>query len=266
MSGMRKAFQLSAYELWVLLSRGQSRTVIGYRNPMSGLLTDDAFPLVQEATQSLLDKDLIEFDSEANVKLKGVLTNIVGTFASPRHTLLIAFRLNGSNIETVRSININGAQSVLLQELPDGNYLMQEVGDKNDMISIIAEPFSKKVFWAPDTDPLLVAQDDMVQIQVSLAAGDVNSAKRLVEKSEGDDESKLHLLKSLQAPKVNYTLIGYIDRDNPQMNRVDGFTIIADDHYIWLIEIVDDAKKISRVSKITMKSLSRKIAAMIPLP
>lgn len=256
---------LSKHELWYILSLGSSGTVIGFRNPVIGMLTEDMFPLVQEASFSLLDRDLIYADSNNSIKIKDGLDRLIIALTEPHDTILVAFRLNNDQRERVRSFNFKGKYIVLLEELVDGSYLFREIESKDDLLSLVAEPFSDKVYWSPDTDPFYLPQDKITLIQQLADVSKINEVKIHLESAKGDEQSKAHFLETLQNPTVRYSLISFMDRNNPQKNNVDGFSIISGEHYVWILEIVDEAEKIVRISKITLKDLNKKFSSMIPL-
>lgn len=256
--------QFSKYELWFLLSQVAPTTIMGFRNPMLGMLTEDIFPLIQEASFSLLDKGLIYTDSNNQLKIRDEIGSLIHTLVAPQHTWLTAFRLNYDQKELVRSFNFKGTHMVLLEEIIDGSYLLQEIESKDRLFSLITEPFSDKVFWAPDTEPLYFSQNEIEEIQRLSDAKNMDEVKAALEATKGDEQSKTHLLETLQAPRVRYSYIRFMDRDNPQKNNIDGFAILAGEHYVWILEIIDEAKKLVRVSKITLKDLNKKFTSLIP--
>lgn len=261
---MNNTIQLSKYEIWFLLSLIAPSTVIGFRNPTTGVLVEDMFPLIQEASFSLLDKDLIYVDSNNQIKIKDDLGLLIHVLTAPKHSILVAFRLNNYKKEMVRSFNFGENCSALLEELVDSSYLLQEIESKDSLLSKITEPFSDKVFWSPDTDALLFSEEEITLMQKSFEASNVEEAKVHLETARGEVQSKLHLFETLQNPNIRFSLIGFIDRNNPKKNYVNGFSIIAGERYLWLLEIIDEAEKIVCVSKITMKGLNKKISTIIP--
>lgn len=260
----QSTFNFTEYEIWYLISLIPQATVIGFRNPTTGMLVEDMFPIIQEASFSLLDKDFIYADSNNELKIRDDLGSLIRTLVAPQHTWLTAFRLNYDQKELVRSFNFKGTHMVLLEEIIDGSYLLQEIESKDRVFSLITEPFSDKVFWAPDTEPLYFSQNELEEIQQLSDAKNMDEVKAALEATKGDEQSKTHLLETLQAPRVRYSYIRFMDRDNPQKNNIDGFAILAGEHYVWILEIIDEAKKLVQVSKITLKDLNKKFTSSIP--
>lgn len=256
---------LSKYELWFLLSQKPSTVVIGFQNPMLGMLTEDMFPLIQEASFSLLDRDLIFADSNNQIEVKDVLGSLIHALTVPQHTILVAFRLNNDIKEMVRSFNFENNYTALLEEIGDGSYALRKIESKKNLLSLVTEPFSNKIFWSPDTDPLLFSEEEITLMQKSIEASSTDEARIHLETARGDEQSKIHLLETLQKPSVRFSLVGFMDRNDLRKNYVNGFSIIAGDRYIWLLEIVDESEKLVRVSKITLKDLNKKLSSIIPL-
>lgn len=257
-------FNFTRYELWYLISLLSPTTVIGFSNPTAGMLVEDLFPLIQEATFSLLDNGFIYADSNNQLRVRDKLGSLIHALAAPQHTYLIAFRLNNYQKELVRSFNFEGKHGVLLQELVDGSYLLQEIESKDHLLFLVTEPFSDKVFWAPDTEPLYFSQKEIEEIQQLADAEKMNEVKRNLEVAKGDEQSKIHLLETLRAPCIKYSYIRFMDRNNPQKHNVDGFAVLAGEHYVWILEIIDEAKKLVQVSKIMLKDLNKKFTSSIP--
>ena len=255
---------LSRYELWFLLSHTTPATVVGFRNPTAGLLVEDTFPLIQEASFSLLNKDLIYVDVNNQIKIRDNLGTLLHTITTPQHTVLIAFQLNDDKKEKVRSFNFDGIHTTFLKELTDGSYNISQLESKEDLLSQVTEPFSDKVFRAPDTKPLHFLQDDIVLAQQLFEGSKVDEAKNYLDKARGEESSKLHLLETLQNPSIRFSLIGFMERNNPQKNYINGFSIVAGERYVWLFEIIDEKEKIVRVSKIALKDMNEKIISMMP--
>lgn len=256
--------QLSKYELWQLLSYQAPAVVIGFRNPMLGLLQEDIFPLVQECTLSLIEKKLIEIDINNQIKLNEKIAPLIQTLTSPEHTLLIGSKLNATKGDIVQSFNFSGNQIVLLREVDHELYSIQEISSQKELLSLILEPFSQKIFWAADSDPLYFSQDSMTMMQKSVESGDLNEAKKQIDLSKGDEQSKAHFWASVQHPAISSSLVWFFNRNNLQKKNVDGFAVIADDRYLWRIDVVDEKDKTVRVSKNTLKELSNVISATMP--
>lgn len=261
---LKITFNFTRYELWYLISLVPPTTVIGFRNPTAGMLVEDMFPLIQEASFSLLDNGFIYADSNNQLRVRDELGSLVHALAAPQHTYLIAFRLNNDQKELVRSFNFEGKHRVLLEELVDGSYLLQEIESNDHLLFLVTEPFSDKVFWAPDTESLYFSQKEIEEIQRLADAKNMDEVKAALEVAKGDEQSKTHLLETLQAPRIRYSFIRFMDRDNLQRNNIDGFAILAGEHYVWILEIIDEAKKLVQVSKITLKDLNKKFTSSIP--
>lgn len=260
----KTTFKLTSYELWYLISLVSPATVIGFRNPMTGMLVEDMFPLVQEASFSLLDKDLIYADSSNQIKIKDDIGHLINVITKPQHTYLIALRINHDQKEMVRSFNFQEKHAVLLEELADSYYSLHEIESKDDLLSRATDPFLDKVFWAPDTDPLYFSQEEIATIQQLADRSETIEIQKHVETAKGDERSKIHLLETLQRPLVRYSCIRFSDRNDPKKNAVDGFSVLAGEHYVWILEIIDETENTVRVSKITLKDLNKKTESLFP--
>lgn len=260
----QSTFNFTEYEIWYLISLMPQATVIGFRNPTTGMLVEDMFPIIQEASFSLLDKDFIYADSNNELKIRDDLGSLIRTLVAPQHTWLIAFRRDSNQRELVRSFNFDMNRAVLLEELDEGSYFLQEIESKDRLLFLSAEPFSDKVFWAPDTEPLYCSQSKAEEFQRLADVKEMEEVKKVLENVQGDELSKTHLVETLQTPKVKYSYIRFMDRDNSQRGSVDGFAVLAGEHYVWILEIVDEAKKLVRISKTELKDLNKKFIPPIP--
>lgn len=254
--------RLSSYELWYLLSLMPPVTVIGLHNPVAGMLVEDIFPLVQEASYSLLDRDLIHVDAEMHVSVKHPLSEAIQTLASAHHTLLVGHKLQGESIETTRTFNFDNNNVVLLEESVDETCRI-EVVHRDDILPVVTEVFVDRVFWAPDTDSLMMDHDTLVRMQEAIGTGKLDQLEGFLQSIDGDGQSKDHFLDTLQNAIIRFSFVAFFDRDKPGNRRVDGFSIVAGKQYIWLMEIVDEEKKVVSVSKISLKDLNKKILSFL---
>lgn len=260
----KQHYVLSQIELWFLLSQSEDATVIGFRNPMTGWLREDMFPLIQEATYSLISKKIINTDVNGEIKLHKSVEEIVQVLTNAHHTILVGNRLMNEKKETTRSFHFAGKLASLMEELPNESYLLKSIEETDEIQSLIIEPLSDKMFWAPDTDQFYLSQDDLLLLYKSVEDANFDDANEHLARGNGDDRSKTHFLDTLQRPVVRLSFVGFYDRNDPTRNRVDGFSMIAGERYLWVLEIVDDENKITRISKISMKDLNRKLNLLIP--
>lgn len=259
---MENKLNFSNYEFWYLCSLMSPGVVIGFRNPMTGLLTEDMFPLIQEASSSLYDKDVIQVDTNSQIAIKEPTASLIRTISTPHTTILLTYRLNGNQKENIKSLHFDGRRVVLLEELEGDTYRIEDIDNKEDLISQLSQPFLDKIFWAPDTGNLNFPQSAMTNMQKGIENGDLAKAKENLEQVTGDEQSMLHFWETVQDPMIRYSLVGFINRNDPQKSNVNGFSILAGEHYIWLLEIIDEENS-ARVSKITLKELKKKIDALI---
>jgi len=232
---------------------------------MLGVLVEDMFPLAQEASYSLLDRDLIYVDA-GKVKIKEGLSELIQGLGIPELSILTGFKINNSPKEIVRSFNFDRGRIILLEELVDKTYVISNLDTKEEMLGIFTEPFLGKIFWAPDdTDPLLTTEEKIVELQnLSSSAANVDEIQNTLKIIEGNEQSKGHFLATLQNPILRCSCLGFTNRNNPHTNDVQGFSVIAGERYVWLLEIADEDEKIVRVSKSTLKDINKKFNAMLP--
>ncbi len=246
------AYQLTKYELWYLISLTPQTTVIGFRNPTAGMLMEEIFPLIQDASFSLLDRDLIFMDTNNNMRVKEGLDRLIDSLTSALHTILIVFCFANEKKETIRSFNFREGYSTMLEETENGHYQLTELS-KEEMFSLFTEPFSDKVFWPPDTDPLYFSQEDISLMQGSESKSPIHDI----------EESKLNFLETLQNPLLRFSCMIFWERNNFKNNTIDGFSVIAGSRYLWILEVVDDTKKVVCASKNSMKDFNQRIRSLI---
>lgn len=252
-------FYLSKYEIWYLLSQNPSISIIGFKNPIEGYLAEDIFPLIQEASYSLHKKDLIYIDQNHKIKITDDLDHMLQVAISSVHTLLVAYKNNFDKKETIRSFNFCGTDVVLLQEDVKGSYLLLKIEANEDLSSIVSEPFLEKMFWAPDSDPFQISEADITLVHRAMEKSNFDEAKAILSKAIGGESSKTHFFETLQSPDVRFSLLELRNWNNPQTNQINGFSVISDNRYIWLLDLVDIADKTVKVSKITTKELKKRI-------
>ncbi len=255
--------QLSNHELWYLLTQLPPSTVIGFRNPMLGMLTEDMFPLAQEAASTLLDRQIVYLDAGSRIAIREDVRGLLQTLASPEHTFLAGNRLEGQPKAKVQAFNFEGSRIVLLEELPNGDYLVKNIKSRAEVLSLLNAPFADKVYWAPDSGSLSLSRNAMLEMQGCIESGDPVASRKCLEQAVGDDLSREHFWRTFQSPQIRVSLIGFLDRRDLKQKRVDGFTVLADDHYVWILDILDDDQGNARLSKITLKELNSKIDRMI---
>jgi len=264
MNNESQVINLSEFELFSLLSHVSPSTVIGFQNPVSGRSTEDVFPLIQEATFSLVDKDLITFNSDNQIKIEGRLECFIRTISDPQHTILVAFRQNGSKENIIRSFHFCSPLAISLARIDDITYALEEIKEKDEIISYALQPFNSKMFWAPGTEPLYFSQASVTAMQQALENNAMEEAQKHLASAEGDEQARTHLWTTLQNTLINFSFITFYDRKDASRKYVDGLSIIADDRYIWVFEICDGKKSRVSASKITLKTLREKILGKIP--
>lgn len=256
---MENQLILTDTELWFLLSKISPVTVIGFRNPMIGLLFKEISVIASTALSALSEKELITVNSQGQVVMNQQLNGYIDCLAHPVYSYLLSYRVEGSSHETIRSFHYSSKKAILLEELPNDAYLIKQIETKQSMIAMILEPFLDRVFWAPDSDPFHIGQDKLLAIQAAVAKGDTKTAKHKFEGVTGDKLAKQHLIGAFQNPKVNLSFVGFLNRNETKWATVDGFAIIADERYIWLMEIVDEKRNTICVSKASTRDLENKV-------
>jgi hypothetical protein len=256
--------ELSQYELWYLLSQQTPVIILGFTDPTQGYLTEDLFPLIQESSQALIDKDYISLNEQNQIVINPKIRQLLTTITSPKHTIVIGCKLDEGEKEEVQSINISNDKVVLLKRQSEHAYILKEIQSRIDLLSIASIPFINKIFYAPDTENLEMSQDALTDIQDHVQSGDLDKARALLEQVGGDSDSKDHIWMALQNPQIKFSLVGFFNRDDTQKERVDGFSVITDQRYLWMIEEVDENRHLARVSKSTLKMLKNKIDGLIP--
>lgn len=256
--------ELSNYELWYLLSLETPTTVIGFRNPVIGMLTEDMFPIIQEVSFSLYDHGVIIVDGNSQITIKEPLAKLLHCIATPTTTLLLAYRQNDNQKENIKSFHFDGNQVVLLEEMNNGSYRIKGFENSDELKTLLSEPFLDKIFWAPDTGSLYFSRDAMTEMQKAIEDGSVKDAKEYLEQATGDEPSKVDFWNTVQSPMIRYSLVGFMDRNDFHKSNVNGFSVIADEHYVWLLELTDDEGQ-ACASKVTLKDLNKKIGSLLSL-
>jgi hypothetical protein len=252
-------YYLSKYEIWFLISQYPFISIIGFKNPVEGYLIEDLFPLIQEASFSLLDKGFIYIDQDHKIKLNEDIKRLLEVIATAEHTLLIAYKIGLDKKEIIRSFNFHGNIIVALKENDEDSYLLCEVNSKDDLVSIVIEPFLNKIFWSPDTEHFLISESNLTLVHRAMEKSYLDEAKTLLDKANGDKQSKTDFFETLQSPSVRFSLLEFKRWKDPQKNQINGFSVLTDERYIWFLELVDLIEKSVKVSKITIKELKKKI-------
>lgn len=256
---MENQIVLTNNELWFLLSKISPVTVIGFRNPMTGLLFEEISPIALAVLSSLSENKLITVNSQGQVVMNQQLHWYIDCLAHPVYSYLLSYRVEGSSHETIRSFHYSSKKAILLEELPNDEYIIKKIETKQSMIAMILEPFLNRVFWAPDSDPFHIGQEKLQAIQAAMAKGDTKTAKQKIEGVTGDKLAKQHLIGAFQNPKINLSFVCFLNRNETKWATVDGFAIIADERYIWLMEIVDEKRNTICVSKASTSDLENKV-------
>jgi hypothetical protein len=243
----------------VLLAKISPCSVIGFQNPMIGILNEDIFPLVQESTLSLVDKDLIQVDGNNLIQIAEPLNSYINTISAPITTVLVGLRLKNNKNQTVQSYQFSGHEIILLDVISDFEYRISKLTSKEELVSRICAPFTANIFWAPDSKDLYFTQSLWEMIQHNLEIGHLGKAKELLDSTDGDTESKSHLFNTLKTPMINFSFVGFFNRNDASQKYVDGFAVICDDRYVWILEMVDEKKQIVKIAKTTLSEINRKI-------
>lgn len=262
---IKSEFVLSSYELWYLLSLNSPATVIGFKNPMLGMLKDDLFPLIQETSMLLMDKDIIYVDSNNQIAINKPYSVLVSALTNAHSSILVGYRKQGTRQDLTKSFNLSNDNAVFLDETPDGSsYRLQTVRSKSELLDLIFLPFNDMMFWGPDTEAIYYSQDNLSKVYNLLDMKDFEGVESLLAEIDGDKRSVTNFLETLRKIKIKFSFVNFINRNDPQHGDVIGFSVIGGEQYIWLLEIIDK-NGLTRISKTTLKDVKNKANSLIPM-
>lgn len=259
---MDKIFYFSKHELWYLISQKPPASVIGFQNPMIGLLANEIVDITEASIQSLTKKQFVSFNND-HLKINSCLDDLLSIIISPKHSLLFGYKENGSTQVKVLTFHFGIEQTVLLKQEGDDLYTINPIPSEQHIISMITN-FLLNVFWSPDSAPIFLDESFMEILFNLISAGRIEDAKNQLMLVEGEQNTKVHLLETLQDNVTSLSLVGFYQRNEIEHGYVDGLSIIAGNRYLWLFELVDEKRKIVRASKVSLRELKNKIELKIP--
>jgi hypothetical protein len=254
----------SNQELWFLLSQFSPSTVVGFPDPMLGLLANEVDEIIESVMASLEQKKKITVRSNGNVQIENSLRKAVHTIAAPCHSILFNYKQKGDARENVASVHISQNYAVLLEEKEDRQFSLQEIDKNDDIFSFFLKPLTPFIFWAPDSGAVYINQSSIKAMYENIDKGLIEEAHFQISTARGDQASKLDLISALQHPEVNLSLVVFCERNNPKKSFVDGISIIAGDRYLWILELIDEKDHMIRATKVTVRELKNTVKLRLP--
>lgn len=267
MLGWRKSMlnqeKFTEEELWFLFTILSPGAIIGFRNPMLGLVANEIQDRTQVAIKSLLEKQVISFNNDF-LEINSELRDSLIIVSSPTDSLLFGQEDYDSRQKKILSIHFSNQHAVLLEQQEGGLYSLQKVSSPKHILSLITDSLLLRIFWAPDSDSLYLKESCIKGIHEKLLKKNIEDARKQLMEVDGDSKTKIQLFEVLKSPKVSISLVGFYHRNDIQKGFVDGLTILVGERYLWLFELVDEKAKFVRASKVSLKELENRIDLKLP--
>lgn len=249
---MANSFQITNYELWLLLTTISPISIVGFQNPTVGMLMKDIRVAASQASKSLQAKKLITIGPEGDIIPSQELTGFLDLLHNADDSFLISTRIVSESVERVFSFHTKSNQVLFLIELENHDYCLQRVWPKSLCVTMTLVPFSPQSYSKTVEGRLIIGADELLEIQQAVKEGNHDIALSKLLKAHGEEKVKTRFFESLTATEINLSFIAFKERSNPRKASVDGFALIADKQVMWIMEVVDEDQNI-----VAIKSISR---------
>ncbi len=253
---------LSRFELWFLFHLSGEGIVLGFKDPTIGMLTEEISEKIVATKRNLLKHEIISDNDHGEIKIQPEIKEILKSILTSQHSVIVHQRIGNTNI-TTRTIFFNFQSIVVLENIIGDNYRLTKFKNITDVKSLIMEYINDIVYMNKYHCDFNIQVDDLEQIRIILSTpnhfSDALNMPNTLKKKD------LNLFRdTIQSQIYAASIIVYNNLQKHETKIPKGFSIIACDKYLWLLEIVDFKEKIARIYNVTKDQLANRIDLILP--
>ena len=261
---MNNEVTLSAEELWFIAQNIGPGIMIGFKDPTEGLLTTQKKELVELAKISLTEKQIITEVDDAHYIIDDEVGESVRGLLNPKHTLLTGFVDNLSNVH-VCSFNFVDEKIFVLDEVNTGEYKLHWNFDRGEISRELLENLGQKIFMYKEDVSFNASETTISAARELISKNDLKGAQALF-MGQNIQESYINsFLDAQQNLQKSFSFVLFKNRNNPDRSKVNGFAVLISKMNLWILELVNEQEKISKVRQISKQQLIKRFATLLPI-
>ena len=250
---------ISNYDLWLLFSRLGPSTVIGFKDPTRGMLYNEINKFRAKAYQNLLSQELIQ-GPEDNFTIDETLLQLIKSIIFPKKVIIVTsqsekrsvvvdnYYFSNNSIVNLRTSDLENFQISMSEKDKIFNPLL-------DSISYLPEEADSSVYIISEQVILDITKFNYDLIQ--------NETFQSLNNSGLNEDSILEFHQLLTQPHKSYSVIMFDNLNQKKFVSLRGFTLLANNTRICVLEPVDGKKSNVKVSWASKTSLSEKINTLL---
>lgn len=256
---MNNKFHFSNFDLWLLFSHLGPATVIGFKDPTRGMLSNEINQVRVKAYQNLLSKEFIQ-GPEYNFSIDETLLHLIKSIISPKKVIIVTSQSEKRSVVVDNYyFSNNSIVNLMTSDLENFQISMSEI-DK------IFNPLLDSISYLPEeADSSVYIISEQVIKDITEFNYDVIQKETFqsLKNSGLNEASILEFHELLTQPHKSHSVIMF---DNLYMKKLvtsRGFTILRNNSNICLLEPVDGKKNSVKMSWASKVGLSEKFKTLL---
>lgn len=250
--------KLTTTELWFLLLRHDIDMVLGFANPVRGMLVQDILLLMERTTASLQDKGIIEL-SQDDILIRQDVAALLFVIASASSPLLCIRRT--SDGEQVRSYYSSGLKIVEIA-IDDGQTCtLSSITTRDAVVDSIIATFKYKMAFAPESPPIHLTHDTY-EVMKNMEKFDYKQVSEIQTATVPE-----HVWEDLHQSMIHSTegLVLLTDENDklPDPVSLNGFSLFYSGAYLWCVEAASHSEYMYRASQVSKSQVKERILRML---
>lgn len=259
-----ETLRLSQTELWFLLLQFGPGVVLGFKDPTQGLLAKEINELGNQCFNSLHQRNLVQGIYPNQLRMDPKVSELIKGIHRPLHTVVCAAQQEPTAPTIVCAYHYTVHSIILLQEIGARMYNVSKTRSWGAIRQFLIAPFKDELPNADQGAPYRVSIEKLDVLRNSLAHGDNNSAQILLKDSGLESEDLTALLSALKNSQLKMSLLVFYHRQDPERQITKGFSVLAHERRIWLLELVGTQSDVASIRTISRGKLVERIRNILP--
>ena len=260
------SLEFSTQELWLLFSLFGPAVILGVKNPYLGWLMDEREEAQKDALLMLVDRDLVRVVSEDEIAVDDVLTQMVDTCVSPRHTLILQTQgADASENGRQRFIHYGSHMIVEHATLSAQQHHLTAIKDNSVLIDYITPLLRLDTLAQSKGKRFQVEEKILFEARKLCENKSDQEALSLLLESGLDDKVASALVSTLNGPVSNSAAVVVVNRVERNTQHVRGMAILEGERDVWIIRPYDrNGSAYVEFTPANAEILKRRLIAILP--
>jgi hypothetical protein len=183
--------------------------------------------------------------------------------ANPLHSLVTA-RQDTVSLEVMRSYHFAASHILEFCEYEPGRYSISEIRHTGEIRDFLLAPFLAQIYIERDEAPTIVAGKNLAKAYDLIEKNRSTQVRNLFQESFENLEQVERFVDALVHPLTRLSLVAFMHRNQTEMPKSSGFSVIASDQDIWLLMPENQNLDSVRVKSVTKMELEETINSFLP--